>query len=73
MPGNELIDGALILVGGALLLTPGFVTDATGLLLLFPPSRIAIRSLLARRFRSRVHTITDVRVIREEWPGQGPE
>lgn len=73
MPGNELMDGALILFGGALLLTPGFVTDATGLLLLFPPSRTAVRSLLARRVRRRVNTVADVRVIREEWPGQGPE
>ena len=39
--------------GGALLLTPGFVTDATGLLLLFPPTRVLFRRLLKRRFKIR--------------------
>ena len=54
MPGRELVDGILILVAGALMLTPGFVTDAFGLLLLFPPTRWAIRPILIRRFRHRV-------------------
>lgn len=39
MPTDEVTDGALILLGGALLLTPGFVTDVVGLALLFPPTR----------------------------------
>ncbi|MGQ0823814.1 MAG: FxsA family protein [Actinomycetota bacterium] len=50
MPTNELIDGALILAGGLLLLTPGFVSDAVGILLLFPPTRVPFRALLKRRF-----------------------
>ena len=54
MPGRELVDGALVLFAGALMLTPGFVTDAVGLLLLFPPTRMAIRPILIRRFRHRV-------------------
>ncbi len=54
MPGRELVDGALVLLAGALMLTPGFVTDAVGLLLLFPPTRMAIRPLVIRRFRHRV-------------------
>lgn len=54
MPGRELVDGALVLLAGALMLTPGFVTDAVGLLLLFPPARMAIRPILIRRFRNRV-------------------
>ncbi len=54
MPGRELVDGALVLLAGALMLTPGFVTDAFGLLLLFPPTRMAIRPILIRRFRHRV-------------------
>ncbi len=53
LPGKELLDGALIVVAGALLLTPGFLTDGVGLLLLAPPSRIAVRTLLLRRFRAR--------------------
>ncbi|MDE0236470.1 MAG: FxsA family protein [bacterium] len=54
MPGRELVDGALVLLAGALMLTPGFVTDAVGLLLLFPPTRMAIRPFIIRRFRHRV-------------------
>ncbi len=39
MPGREVVDGALIIFGGALLLTPGFITDILGFLLLLPPTR----------------------------------
>lgn len=44
MPTKEVADGALILFGGALLLTPGFVTDAVGLLLLIPPTRALVKN-----------------------------
>lgn len=47
-PGKEVADGALIVVGGTLLLTPGFITDVAGLLLLFPPSRALVRAGLKR-------------------------
>ena len=50
LPTNELIDGALLLVGGTLLLTPGFLTDGVGLILLFPLTRIPIRNHLKKRF-----------------------
>lgn len=43
IPSKEVADGALILFGAALLLTPGFLTDALGLVLLFPPSRATVR------------------------------
>ena len=49
MPGREMVDGLLVLFAGALMLTPGFVTDTIGLLLLFPPSRIVVRSIATRR------------------------
>jgi UPF0716 protein FxsA len=39
MPGQALLDGISVLVGGALLMTPGILTDAAGLALLFPPTR----------------------------------
>lgn len=45
-PGREVADGLLITIGGALLLTPGFITDAVGLLLLLPPTRAIARRLL---------------------------
>ena len=53
-----MIDGGLVLFAGALMLTPGFVTDATGLLLLLPPTRLPVRRLLKRRFRGRITTFT---------------
>lgn len=54
MPGRELADGALILIGGTLMLTPGFVTDALGILLILPPSRPLFRGLLTALVARRV-------------------
>lgn len=80
MPGREVTDGALVLLGGALLMTPGFLTDAIGLVLLLPPTRALLkgatrRSLgrwAARRTAGprRVYTATVVRTKRE--PGANP-
>ncbi|MCP3853436.1 MAG: FxsA family protein [Actinomycetia bacterium] len=50
IPADELIDGALLLVGGTLMLTPGFITDGVGLFLLFPLSRIPLRKFIKKRF-----------------------
>jgi UPF0716 protein FxsA len=47
-PGKEVVDGLLIVVGGTLLLTPGFLTDVFGILLLAPPTRAIVRRLLRR-------------------------
>ena len=47
-PGKEVVDGLLIVVGGTLLLAPGFLTDIVGLLLLIPPSRAVVRQILRR-------------------------
>lgn len=57
-PGDEVAQGALVLVGGALLLTPGFVTDLAGLLMVLPPTR----RLLSRVLRARL-TPVPVQVI----------
>jgi UPF0716 protein FxsA len=54
VPGKELVDGMLVMLGGVLLLSPGFVTDVVGILLLFPPTRVAARTFLRRRFRVQV-------------------
>lgn len=54
LPGTELVDGFLILFGGALMLTPGFLSDAFGLALLVPPVRAVVRRVLARRFSARI-------------------
>ncbi|MFS0556595.1 FxsA family protein [Brevibacillus sp. 179-C9.3 HS] len=48
MPTDSLIDGVLILIGGILLLLPGFVTDVIGLVFLIPYTRMIIRHLLKR-------------------------
>jgi UPF0716 protein FxsA len=48
-PGDEVTQGALVIVGGTLLLTPGFVTDVVGLLCLLPPSRAAASRVVRRR------------------------
>src|SRR5687768_7490511 len=46
MPAREVMDGALVLFGGALLLTPGFLSDILGLFLLLPPTRALVRAVL---------------------------
>ncbi len=53
LPHHELVDGALILFAGALLLTPGFLTDVMGILLLLPPSRVVVRRLVLRSLERR--------------------
>jgi UPF0716 protein FxsA len=50
VPAREVMDGVLVIFGGAFLLTPGFVTDILGALLLLPPTRAVIRRLISRRF-----------------------
>ena len=54
MPHRELADGALIVLGGALMLSPGFVTDAFGVLLILPVTRPLFRRLLTSYAASRV-------------------
>jgi UPF0716 protein FxsA len=51
-PTNEVINGALVLFGGLLLLVPGFISDAVGLLLLLRPTRSLARRGVARNHRS---------------------
>jgi UPF0716 protein FxsA len=58
VPAREVLDGALVLIGGFLLMVPGFITDVIGILLLLPPTRAPLRHLLARNFRSPVITRT---------------
>jgi UPF0716 protein FxsA len=51
LPGTELLDGVIILVAGALLITPGVVTDFLGFLGLIPPTRKLIRKIVMKRIR----------------------
>jgi UPF0716 protein FxsA len=52
-PGREVIDGALVLLGGILLIVPGFISDGLGLLLLAPTRSVA-RAAVTRNFQSRL-------------------
>ena len=56
MPTVELINGALVLVGGIVLLTPGFFTDAVGFILLIPATRGFIRKKIQRRIRRKIES-----------------
>ena len=52
-PGADLVDGGLILLAGALMLTPGFVTDLVALLLLFPATRLVVRRVALKKLVAR--------------------
>ena len=67
-PGKEVADGALIIVGGTLLLTPGFLSDIVGLIFLIPPTRAIVRKLL-RRFTVARFTVVN---LGGRMPGGGP-
>ena len=66
VPAREVLDGVLVIFGGALLLTPGFATDVFGLVLLLPPTRALVRRALLRGVGARFM----VSVARP--PGFGP-
>ena len=66
VPAREVLDGALVIFGGALLLTPGFISDVLGLLLLVPPTRALVRAVIARRLAHRM-------VVTVSGPGQRPQ
>jgi UPF0716 protein FxsA len=57
VPGTELVDGFLILLAAALMLTPGFLTDVLAILLLLPPVRAVVRRELRRRLARRIQLI----------------
>jgi len=54
MPGDSLIQGAIILAGGILLLTPGFVTDILGFILLIPVSRNIVKKYLLKWLKGKI-------------------
>jgi UPF0716 protein FxsA len=57
VPGAELVDGFLILLAAALMITPGFLTDIVAIFLLLPPVRAAVRHSLRRRFARRIEIV----------------
>jgi UPF0716 protein FxsA len=66
MPATETIDGGLVILGGAFLITPGFITDIIGICLLLPPTRALLRRIVSRRLVPRM-------VIGMRIPGRGPD
>jgi UPF0716 protein FxsA len=73
MPHNEVLDGVLIVIGGALLLTPGFITDVLGLGLLLPPTRALVRRAVVRSIRRRGAAARVVLYTRPRTPPPPPE
>lgn len=88
MPTTSLLDAAMILVAGILLLTPGILTDLLGFSLLIPPLRAVYRHGLIRYFKHRVHLqtmdpgifrhapqdkIIDVQVVKPHRPERSPD
>jgi len=65
-PGKEVADGVLIVIGGTLLLTPGFLSDIVGLFLLIPPTRAISRRLL------RAVTVSRFTIVGMPGRGAGP-
>ena len=63
VPGNEILDGLCVLFGGILLLSPGFLTDILGLVLLLPFIRTLIKPLILKLFRKWIdkNTFTIIR------------
>lgn len=85
IPTIEMVQGLLLLAAGLLLITPGVITDAVGILLLIPPLRFAVAHALIRHFKSRIKIVTmsegmfpggfpgtDTDIIDGEWEEEKP-
>lgn len=70
VPAREVLDGALVIFGGAFLITPGFLTDVLGILLLLPPTRAVARRMLVGVF-SRRFVVSAVGRARGRGRGRG--
>ncbi len=55
IPGEAVLDGICILVGGTLLITPGFITDILGFLMLFPITRKLFKVVMKKSFRKWIN------------------
>lgn len=73
MPHRELADGVLILLGGTLMLAPGFVTDLFGVLCILPPTRALGRRLLGGVIGRRLVGTSFRGEVVDQGPDQGPE
>jgi UPF0716 protein FxsA len=71
MPGKEVADGFLVILGGALLIAPGFLTDILGVLLLIPVTRAVFRRILRRWTVGRVAVVSFPGAGGASWGGFG--
>lgn len=69
MPARELADGALLLIGGTLMLSPGFVTDVFGILLILPITRPLFRRVLTRVVAARLIVVSTGPSAQRPGPG----
>jgi len=58
VPAREAIDGLIVLLAGAVLITPGFLTDVVGFLLLVPPVRSVVAGYLGERLKGKIKFVT---------------
>jgi UPF0716 protein FxsA len=70
VPAREVADGALVVLGGAFLITPGFVTDVIGVLCLLPPTRALLRRALTGVVGARLLGSAAPRGHSTSYPGQ---
>ncbi len=70
IPGREVFDGAMIIFGGALLLSPGFITDIVGIILLLPPGRDVLRRIMTRA-AARTPAGRPLFFVYDRFPGGG--
>ena len=68
IPSGEVLDGALVLIAASILLVPGFITDAIGLLLLIPFVRSVVKWAFWRRMRTRLMAVSEQMGRRTEPP-----
>ncbi|HEY2716630.1 MAG TPA: FxsA family protein [Solirubrobacterales bacterium] len=70
-PGREVVDGVLIVIGGTLLVTPGFITDVFGIFFLLPPTRALARAVLRRFTVGRIAVVGSAGSGGFGWGGPG--
>lgn len=70
MPDKQLLDGAMILAGGILLVVPGFISDILGLLLLIPLTRTLIKAVIQTQMKSMINKGETIHIARFRNPGQ---
>lgn len=73
VPSAELVDGALVLFAGALMVTPGFLSDALAILLLLPPTRAVARGIVLKRIRAGGGLFQVVTSVPTGTRGPGPQ